>query len=117
MLRLPQRAVQIITLAYTLAIVVMSLVPSTGMPSENGLDKVEHFLAYALLSVLVSYSLAGRKDVPLLSFLFGTILGAILEILQGMGGVRTCSTWDWAADSLGALAGSIILHIKLRHNL
>ncbi len=117
MLRLPQRAVQIITLAYTLAIVVMSLIPATGMPSANGLDKVEHFLAYALLSALVYYSLAGRKDALLFSFLFGTILGAVLEILQGIGGVRTCSIWDWAADSLGALTGSLIFHIKLRHNL
>ena len=114
MFRLPPRALDLITSAYTALIIIVSLLPSTGLPSASGTDKVEHFFAYLLLAFLVSLTLRRRAEgrEMLLAFLFGTGLGVLIEILQGMGGVRTCSSWDAVADSLGAAAGCLAYTIK-----
>jgi len=117
MLRLPQRALDIITSAYTALIITASLLPSTGLPSASGMDKVEHFFAYLLLAFLVSLTLSRRlkrRENMLFAFLFGTGLGVLIEILQGMGVVRECSSLDAAADSLGAAAGCLAFYIRSR---
>lgn len=113
MLRLPQRVLDITTSIYTAVLIIGSLLPSTGLPSASGMDKVEHFFAYLILALLVSLTLRRRANgrEMLFAFLFATGLGVIIEILQGMGGVRECSSWDAVADSLGAIAGCLVFYI------
>jgi len=117
--RLPPRVLDILASLYTTLIIIVSLLPSTGLPSASGMDKVEHFFAYLILALLVSLTLGRRangREMPL-AFLFATGLGVLLEILQGIGGVRECSSWDAVADSLGAAAGCMAFQIYSRHNL
>ncbi len=114
---LRRSAIYSVTIVYTAALIIASLIPSPGVPTAGGLDKAEHFLAYLVLAFLVSLSLEGKREGILIPFLFGTALGTLLELMQGMGGARSCSSWDAVADSLGSLAGALIFRLKSGHNL
>lgn len=52
--------IRLVLLVYTLGIVIVSLIPSTGVSVWN-LDKVGHYFAYAGLAVLVCLSLEWTK--------------------------------------------------------
>lgn len=67
-------------------------------------DKVAHFMAYAALGGAAAFAglaIAGRR-----AYLIGAlaIYGALLEFIQGLGGVRAPEFADALANSLGALA-------------
>lgn len=67
-------------------------------------DKVAHFMAYAALGGAAAFAglaIAGRR-----AYLIGAlaIYGALLEFIQGLGGVRAPEIADALANSLGALA-------------
>ena len=111
--RLRQRIMDIVTSLYTALIITGSLMPSTGLPSASGMDKLEHFIAYLILSFLISLTVRERlKELEITAaFLFATGLGVLLEILQGIGGARECSSWDAVADPLGAAAGCMVFYI------
>lgn len=84
------------------------LAPAQSMPSTwfEGWDKVQHLLAFAVLTVLglLAYP-ARRLAVPA-----GLILyGALVEIAQHLSGVRHGDPWDWLADAAGVLLGILLL--------
>ncbi len=65
-------------------------------------DKIGHFLAYGVLSgaaIVAQIKLFGRffPVTILLSF-----YGVLLEVIQGLGGVRSAEVMDALANSLGA---------------
>ena len=94
------------TLVYALGIVVVSVIPSTGVSMWN-LDKVGHYIAYAGLAILVSLSfesLAAR-----VAGLIGAIaLGASLEVVQSFVPGRDMSLIDEAVNTLGVLTGAVV---------
>lgn len=93
-------------------IIVLSLVPS-GPPIAIGMsDKVAHFGAYALLTLLgiPLVSAVGARAFMVLSIVG---LGAALEAVQALVPGREASRGDLVADALGALAG-IVLWLALR---
>lgn len=70
-------------------------------------DKVAHFLAYATLS---SCGALGRLTLFRRRSAFVVALcgwGVVLEVLQGLGGVRIADAADAAANALGAAAGAV----------
>jgi len=71
---------------------------------ERG-DKVAHFAAYGVLgasAVFAKFSLFGKRLwIPLGLAAYG----AMLEGVQGLGGVRTPEAVDAIANALGAVAG------------
>lgn len=75
-----------------------------------GGDKIGHFLMMGLLSLLTNLAL-GTRRLPLLgkSWLIGSLLvwGIVSaeEISQYWFAVRTCSWFDWIADTLGIWLG------------
>lgn len=75
------------------------------------LDKVGHFLAYALLAAWFSAVLPGRRWLTGLTLAF-IAMGGILEILQGYTG-RDPSWFDWLIDIGGALLGAGLPRIWL----
>ena len=77
------------------------------------LDKVGHFLAYALLTAWFSAALLGRRWLTGLIFAFIT-MGGMLEILQGYTG-RDQSWFDWLIDAGGAVLGAGLPRIWLSH--
>jgi VanZ family protein len=98
-----------------LLIGVVSLLPPRGTPGMEIADLGEvvatigHLLAYAALAALAL--LAQRQ--PRILVTLATVIGyvALIEILQGMLGLRSFQWTDIAANALGALVGvlSVIL--------
>ena len=109
------RAWVIAAAVLALLIGVVSLLPPRGTPGMEIADLGEvvatigHLLAYAALAALAL--LAQRQ--PRILVTLATVIGyvALIEILQGMLGLRSFQWTDIAANALGALVGvlSVIL--------
>ena len=66
-------------------------------------DKAEHFLAFFTLTGLALVALPRVRTVWLAVGL--SLLGALIEIIQGMPLVhRDCDVWDWVADTVAVFA-------------
>lgn len=67
-------------------------------------DKVAHFLAYAALGGSAAFAhleIAGRRSVTIAAL---ALYGALLEYLQGLGGVRVAESADAVANFSGVIA-------------
>jgi len=68
------------------------------------LDKLEHLLAYGIL--MGWFGQLYRTTKVRIGYLLGFIvMGTLLEIIQGLGGVRYFEYGDMAANSIGAAIG------------
>ena len=94
------------------AILVLSLLPEVPVDIEFllGLDKLQHWLAYAALGFLVLLTI-NRRGKSLL-FYYGicvfscTMYGGLIEVLQGYTG-RTPDTVDFFVNMFGAATGGV----------
>nr|WP_298124530.1 VanZ family protein [uncultured Pseudoxanthomonas sp.] len=96
-------------------VIVLSLVNLSGLPPvPAGGDKVEHFLAYALLSASAVQLFAKRRACLLIALLL-VALGIGLEFAQGMlTSTRMADPRDAVANTLGVLAGLATMITPLR---
>jgi VanZ family protein len=79
--------------------------PPTPLPFEAG-DKVQHMLAFAVLSVLAAAFPRGRL---LELFAAMALLGGLIEVLQMIPALhRDAEVLDWAADCAASLAALVI---------
>ncbi len=67
-------------------------------------DKVAHFLAYAALGGAATFADMRIRERRAATIVILAAYGAILEFLQGFGGVREAELADALANSMGALA-------------
>jgi VanZ family protein len=90
---------------WVIAVFYLSLAhnPPTPMLFE-GLDKLEHALAYCILMLWFSQLHPGHKARIRLILLF-TAMGIGIEYLQGMSGYRYFEYADMLANTIGVLAG------------
>lgn len=88
------------------AVAVLSLVNLSGLPPvPEGGDKVEHFLAYALLSASAMQLFATRRACIVVALLL-VAMGVVLEFAQGtLTATRMADAHDALANTLGVLAG------------
>jgi len=91
----------------------LSLMPHPPQPvSFEGVDKLEHLLAYVGLMLWfcqVYISRAAR-----IKLLFGLVaMGVVIEILQGMSGYRYFEYADMLANSSGVLIGLGLAHTRM----
>ena len=114
-LRAGRRTWGIAAILVALLIGVVSMLPPRGTPGMEIADLGElratigHGLAYALLA---AFAVLGQRQPRIAATLAGVIgYGVILEVLQGVFGLRTFQWTDIAANALGALVGvlSVIL--------
>jgi VanZ family protein len=91
--------------AYTAALVWLTLTatPPAGPEFQNS-DKWMHLLAYFLLMAWLG-QLAVERRLRANLALACMALGALLELLQGLGGVRQMEFADAGANVLGAWLG------------
>jgi hypothetical protein len=84
-------------------VVWLSLMPDRLQPTTPwlGWDKTQHALAYASLMYWFRQAFVPRWRWPV----FLLFLGVGLEILQGVGGVRTFDPADMIANGLGVCLG------------
>lgn len=88
------------------SILVLSLLPSDELPDFNvsSIDKVEHFIAYCVLSI--SWFLIFKErtlKVAFLSFFISSFFGILMEYLQDLFGKgRVFDIHDMFANMLGS---------------
>jgi VanZ family protein len=96
--------------AYWLALILGTHLPHPPQ-SMVASDKSLHFSAYAGLAFLVSWNWSLRRALGwrqrIWIFVVLAAFGAIDEITQIPVG-RQCDLFDWTADVLGILAGSLL---------
>lgn len=84
-------------------IIGLSLTPSPPKgPEIIFFDKAAHLAAYFVLMFYFSQLINKKLFWLAIGFI---LLGAGLEILQGLGGIRQAETADAAANTLGVLLG------------
>lgn len=86
----------------------MSKPPEIPQPSVPGIDKFDHFAAYAVLGALVFLALRRTHNLCidralLLAILITSAYGVTDEFHQRYIPNRTCDVWDWTADTLGGI--------------
>jgi len=96
-------------------IMVLSLLPQADMPNVHMSDKINHTLAYGCVMLAGGLGFWLRRErVRLVGGLF--LLGAAMELLQGLLPSRHMSLLDLAANVLGIAAG-LLLSALLTHRL
>ncbi|MFC3551305.1 VanZ family protein [Lysobacter cavernae] len=106
-------------LAMVGAVIATSLMSARDLPPApfEGVDKVEHFLAYLLLSAYAVMLFARRRTQALAAV--GLIaLGVGLEVAQGaLTASRQADSADALANTLGAFAGLCLAPTPLARGL
>lgn len=101
--RFLDRFVYAFTALFALAISVAMLLPLSGLPQAwPGADKVQHFVAFLVLTVPIC---ARHPRAALWLVPAAAVLGGAIEVIQPLTG-RTRELADFVADVLGALAGA-----------
>ena len=90
-----------------IVIAFLSLLPGDELPSQNLNDKLNHVIAYGVLTGL---AVVGRGSWSLLwVMVLATGYGALLEVLQGvMPYGRSASTLDALANTAGVFIGGFL---------
>lgn len=88
-----------------LMVVTMCYLSLTSNPPDfniefHYIDKVGHFISYFILMFWFAQLYKGINK-RIFYFLFLIMLGAVLEIVQGLGGVRFFEYYDMLANTLG----------------
>ena len=91
------------------AILYLSLQPANGSVGPLYADKVQHALAYGVLTALMA--LGWPKTRLLILIIVASVFGIGIEIAQGLGGQgRMLSAYDAVANGVGAMIAASILH-------
>ncbi len=93
-----------------IAITVLSLLPPKSGIAIGNYDKINHFLAYAILSLnfgFISYKI--RSYFIGIPFLIA--YGLLIEFFQGFVPGRDSSFYDALANSLGVFSGFFIFRL------
>jgi VanZ family protein len=113
---IPRRVRLVALMVYFVALFVAThLPPRGGPPSENHLDKVLHFVAYAMLAWLLAWAIGPPTRMHWLKWSLALwlavgVYGAVEEFFQPMVG-RTCDWNDWWADLAGAGVGLLLYRL------
>jgi VanZ family protein len=87
-----------------------------------GYDKLQHFLAYGVLTGALAlwfspgWIKAHVSKAIVLAICLGSVYGIIDEIHQYFVPGRDCNVWDWLADTIGAVLGAfsaVFFRLKL----
>lgn len=106
---------------YWIILFILTSLPTSSVPSVGVNDKVEHFLAFFVLSFLVYLTALFQKKkiflkkyAILFTFIIVSIYGIFDELHQLFIPGRSCELNDLLADIAGAIIGILILNILLR---
>jgi VanZ family protein len=105
---------------YWLILFVATSLPVERLPSIGFTDKINHFIAYFILAVLVNLTLIYQRKSRFLfekatvaTIVICLFYGALDELHQMMVPGRFAETMDWVADALGAVAGILIVYFLM----
>jgi hypothetical protein len=114
-----RRLVSLALLAWTSAILAVSVAPGRVLPDLTGKDLVAHALAYTVLAALLFSWLAvirgkSRLSAWALAVVFAALYGAALEVVQRFVPGRDSSLADAVANTMGAVVGAGLAALALR---
>ena len=104
-----------IALIYTIVLLYFSLGDISGVLPDTNIkfqDKILHFLAYLILSILWGYYaiLLKTKNAIIYSFLATLIFGVILELVQEVvNPLRDYDILDLLANCIGIMFGTVVV--------
>ena len=104
------KMLKLISAAYVIVVIILSLVPESGAVSSGWADKIAHFTAYGGMGVL-AYFLTGSLKKRFYLFIAIIALGVLMEFLQHYIPGRGASYLDIASNIAGALSGFAISHM------
>ena len=81
------------------------------MPQFWNADKLVHLVCFGGLAFWVAFGLGTKLPLKLriaLPALLTSLYGIVDEIHQSFTPGRSCSVWDWCADTLGAVLGAVV---------
>lgn len=104
-----RRIFQLAAILMAGAILILSLQPASGMAGPLYADKVEHLLAYGVLTALIA--LGWPKIRLIIIIIMAILFGISIEIAQGLGGHgRMLSAYDAIANGVGAMIAALIVN-------
>ncbi len=106
---------------YWLLLVAATSLPAQDVPSLGISDKINHFVAYLILAVLLYLALIYQRKSEFLfnyafaaSVIIASAYGALDEIHQIYVPGRFAELLDWIADFLGAITGAFLVSILIK---
>ncbi len=110
-------------IVHWLAILILTSLPSDKMPGFALSDKLKHFSAYFVLSVLLTLALKFQKKWPLLRhkyilfvFIIGKTYSTFDELHQMLIPGRSAEFLDWLANLSGITLGVIAVVLFLKNS-
>lgn len=113
-------------IVYWIFLFVMTSIPVESIPKLfDTQDKLEHFIAYFILSIFLKLSLSLqnrsifiRSNTLIISVVIIFFYASIDEIHQILIPGRYCDFYDWLFDIAGGLAGILFIsYITKNHNM
>jgi len=102
---------------YWIILFTATSLPIERLPSVGFNDKINHFLAYFILAVLVNLTLIYQRKsrflfqkAPIVTIIIGLLYGAFDELHQIFVPGRFAETLDWMADGLGTIVGVLVVY-------
>ncbi len=110
-------ATKAILAAYMLLILFLSVGPGAKpLPGIWQIDKLYHFMAYAVMGFLWTWTLRDRaglagpatRRIVAAAFVISALFGVAMEVLQHFVPLRQADVFDAAANALGAIFGAVV---------
>ncbi len=108
-------------IVYWVALIIATSLPSKEMPNIKINDKIEHLLAYLVLSFLFNLTLLVQNKFQLLknkayisTIIFLGVYAMVDELHQAFIPGRDCSILDWSADIIGVFLGVSLTYFLVK---
>ncbi|HMU41737.1 MAG TPA: VanZ family protein [Ignavibacteriaceae bacterium] len=106
---------------YWIILLSATSIPADSVPTTGVSDKIEHFLAYFILSILLASTLFFQNKFTILkkyyllsTLIIASVYGAIDELHQLLVPGRSCELLDWLSDIGGVMLGIIFVRTILK---
>ena len=108
-------------IVYWIILFVATSIPAQSVPSFGVGDKLNHFLAYLILALLLYPTLSFQEkskfakcNAVLLTISIILLYGVLDELHQMLIPGRSAEFLDWIADAVGAVCGVLIISSLLK---
>jgi VanZ family protein len=105
---------------YWVILFTATSLPVDRLPSIGFTDKINHFIAYFILAVLLNLTLIYQRKsqllfekAPIATAVICLFYGALDEVHQLFVPGRSAETLDWVADALGTTAAVLLIYFLL----
>jgi VanZ family protein len=107
---------------YWIVLFIATSLPINQLPSIGISDKINHFLAFFILAILLNLTLTFQRKnyflfdhASILTIAVCFLYGAFDEIHQMWVPGRYSELLDWLADGIGALAGVLFINFLMNN--